>query len=302
VRTAKFDAGGWDTAAPASGRQQAFGWDRIGYAFFSGGPFAFRVDVKPDNADLKRPLVLLFGWRGDWKLTRVFVPATPAPGAAQVSPSPPRAAASKPQLPPAQPSTLRAVLFEEDPSDPQGKSYAGTVSWRVEQIPPASGGAPQVAAAAHVSIPGRPLGLTMTIRRNFDQTLPASHTIEVKFDLPPDSKSGGVQDVAGILMKASEEETGPQLAGSRVKVRDDFFLLGLSAIDTDVRQNIQLLSDRPWFGIPFASNSRNRAVLAIEKGEDGAKSIAQALPAPAASPAASPAVSPAAAASGGQQR
>jgi hypothetical protein len=71
--------------------------------------------------------------------------------------------------------------------------------------------------------------------------------------------------------------SGQQLAGIRVKVSKDFFLLGLSAIDLDVQQNMQVFKDRPWLGIPFVYNSSNRAVLSIEKGETGDKVINETL-------------------------
>jgi hypothetical protein len=50
-------------------------WERVKYAFFSGGPFTFRVDVATDNAQAgERPVTLLFKWAGDWKLSRLFWP------------------------------------------------------------------------------------------------------------------------------------------------------------------------------------------------------------------------------------
>ena len=169
------------------------------------------------------------------------------------------------------------MLYEEDPSDPKGKRYAGSAIWRTEDLPPVAGGASEFAVTAHVSVPERSLSMTIAIRRNLDQTLPASHTIELKIDLPPDSATGGIQDVLGIRMKPNEEAAGQQLSGSRVKVSNDFYLIGLSAIDVDVRHNMDLLTGQPWFGVPFVYNNRSRAVLVIEKGPAGEKSIADAL-------------------------
>jgi hypothetical protein len=40
---------------------------------------------------------------------------------------------------------------------------------------------------------------------------------------------------------------------------------------------MQALTDSPWLGIPFVYGNGNRAVLAIEQGRAGAKSIAGAL-------------------------
>jgi hypothetical protein len=80
--------------------------------------------------------------------------------------------------------------------------------------------------------------------------------------------------VVGVMMKPNEEVSGQQLAGTRVKVSNDFFLMGLSAIELDVQHNMQVLKDRPWLGIPFVYNNNSRAVLSIEKGEAGSKIIA----------------------------
>jgi len=279
LRTARLDARGWETSAPThpeSARERVFASSRIRYAFFSGSPFAFRVDISPDSDTVKRPLILLFRWLGDWRLTRVFLPGDVNILAA--SRPPPRAVSSV--AAPAQPlptGAQRAVLFEEDPGDPKGKRYTGSVVWRTEELPPAGGGASQLAVAAHAAIPDRPLSVTMTIRPNLDKSLPATHTIEVRFDMPSNYATGGIKDMLGIMMKPTDETAGQQLAGSRVKVNSDFFLIGLSAIELEVQRNLVALKTQPWFGIPFVYNNGSRAVLAIEKGPAGNKIIAEAF-------------------------
>jgi hypothetical protein len=53
-----------------------FRWDQIKYAFFSGGPLAFRVEFTPDHdPPLQHPTELRFQWNGDWKLTRIILPS-----------------------------------------------------------------------------------------------------------------------------------------------------------------------------------------------------------------------------------
>ncbi len=111
--------------------------------------------------------------------------------------------------------------------------------------------------------------VTWSLRRNTDQALPASHTIEIMFNLPPDFPGGGIANVPGVLMKQSEQARGMPLAGLAVKVTNGFFLIGLSAVDADVQRNIQLLKDRPWFDIPIVYNNGGRAILALEKGPPG---------------------------------
>src|SRR6185312_15628681 len=107
----------------------------------------------------------------------------------------------------------------------------------------------------------------MTLRRNFDPKLPASHTVELSFKLPPDFVGGGVNNVPGILMKSNEQARGVPLAALAVKVVDGFFMVGMSNIDKDRTANLELLRDRAWFDIPMVYMNRRRAILAIEKND-----------------------------------
>jgi hypothetical protein len=116
----------------------------------------------------------------------------------------------------------------------------------------------------------------MTIRRNPDPNLPASHTIEIQFNTPNDP-FGGVSNVPGVRLKTSETAQGAPLAALVVRVTPGFFLVGLSAVDTDREQNVQFLRERPWFDIPFVYNNGRRAVLAFEKGTPGERAINEAL-------------------------
>lgn len=171
----------------------------------------------------------------------------------------------------------RVVLYEEDSSDPQGKRYVGSVIWRTETVSPGPGLAPELAVRADVEIPERHITMTWSLRRNTDQALPASHTIEIMFNLPADFPGGGIANVPGILMKQSEQARGTPLAGLAVKVTNGFFLIGLSAVDTDMQRNIQLLKDRPWFDIPVVYTNGGRAILAMEKGTPGDRAFADAF-------------------------
>ncbi len=171
----------------------------------------------------------------------------------------------------------RVVLYEEDSNDPQGKRYVGSVIWRTETVSPGNGLAPELAVRADVTIPERRIAMTWSLRRNTDKALPASHTVEIMFNLPADFSGGGVANVPGILMKQSEQARGTPLAGLAVKVTNGFFLIGLSAVDTDVQRNIELLKDRPWFDVPIVYANGGRAILAMEKGPPGDRAFAEAF-------------------------
>jgi hypothetical protein len=119
--------------------------------------------------------------------------------------------------------------------------------------------------------------MTWSLRRNTDKALPASHTIEVMFNLPPDFAGGGIANVPGILMKDSEEVRGMPLAGLAVKVTNGFFLIGLNAADSEMQRNIQLLKERPWFDVLIVYNNNGRAILTMEKGPPGERAFADAF-------------------------
>jgi hypothetical protein len=171
------------------------------------------------------------------------------------------------------PVAQRVALYDEDPNDPKGKQYVGTVVWRTEPIKAAAGQPADIAVRADIEIPDRKFKMTMSFRRNTDTSLPASHTAELTFILPPDFDGGGVSNVPGILMKSNEQARGTPLAGLAVKVTDGFFLVGLSNVDADRTRNIQLLKERSWFDVPLVYVNQRRAIIAIEKGAPGERAF-----------------------------
>jgi hypothetical protein len=171
------------------------------------------------------------------------------------------------------PVAQRVVLYDEDPSDPKGKQYVGSVVWRTEPVKAAAGQKADIAVRADIEIPDRKFKMTMSFRRNTDTSLPASHTAELTFILPPDFAGGGVGNVPGILMKSNEQARGTPLAGLAVKVTDGFFLVGLSNVDADRARNLQLLKERSWFDVPLVYVNQRRAIIAIEKGAPGERAF-----------------------------
>jgi len=171
----------------------------------------------------------------------------------------------------------RVVLYEEDPNDPQGRRFVGSAIWRTETVSPGPGLAPELAVRADIEIPDRRMTVTWSLRRNTDKALPASHTIEIMFNLPADFPGGGISNVPGVLMKQAEQARGTPLAGLAVKVTNGFFLIGLSAVDADRQRNLQLLKDQEWFDIPLVYTNGGRAILAVEKGPPGDRAFADAF-------------------------
>ena len=171
----------------------------------------------------------------------------------------------------------RVVLYEEDPEDPQGKRFVGSAVWRTETVSPGGGQPPELAIRADLDIPERNITATMSIRRNTDQALPATHTIELMFNIPADFPFGGISNVPTVLMKQAEQARGAPLAGLVVKVTPTFFLVGLQSGEGEAQHNIQLLKERPWFDIPVVYANGRRAILAVEKGTPGERAFAEAF-------------------------
>jgi hypothetical protein len=182
----------------------------------------------------------------------------------------------QPSNSPVAPVAQRVVLYDEDPAEPQGKQYVGQVVWRTENLA-GPNGTTDIAVRAEIDIPDRKFKSTLTIRRNNDTALPASHTVEMTFQLPPDFAGGGVSGVPGVLMKSNEQTRGTPLAGLAVKVTDNFFLIGLSNVEADRGRNLQLLKERSWFDIPLVYGNQRRAIVALEKGAPGERAFADAF-------------------------
>ena len=187
-------------------------------------------------------------------------------------------AGQTPNAPAASPlaAANRAMLYEEDPSDPQGEEYAGSVLWRTDRIT-ATGQGDEIAVHADIEIPNRKLKIEMSIRRNSDKSLAASHVIELTFVAPPDFAGGDVSGVPGILMKSNENARGIPLAGVGLKVSKGLFSISLSNVAAERARNLQYLKEQSWIDIPIVYASGRRAILAIEKGASGERSFNEAL-------------------------
>ncbi|CCE00800.1 conserved exported hypothetical protein [Bradyrhizobium sp. STM 3809] len=235
------------------------------------------VAVKRATSGAQQPLLLATPLGGS---EVVFGPprANPAPGTAESTIKTPanRQAAATAAMSPPPASTASdgrtpglAVLYDEDPSDPKGKRYTGSVTWRMETIKSPQSGRAVPVIRAEIDVPDRKLKATLQLRRNDDPTLPASHVAELTFARADDFAGGGINNVPGILMKSNEQARGTPLAGLAVKVTEGSFLVGLSNVDADRARNGELLAGREWFDIPLVYSNQRRGILAIGKGPSG---------------------------------
>lgn len=206
--------------------------------------------------------------------------ATPPPGPATVTPP----AAATPAAPAAAPATAtsvpvgqKAIFYEERTSTAQGSAEPGSIVWSLVQESPGGDLPPEPAIRAEATIPGKDIQLRMTIRRNTDQTLPASHIIEMIFLTPDGFEGGGVDNILRVAMKSSEQDAGSPLIGIPAKIADGFFLVALNDTKADEDANMTLLRGQDWIDVPVVYKTGRRALLTMEKGIPGEKVFDEAI-------------------------
>ncbi|MCQ0989723.1 hypothetical protein [Jiella marina] len=171
----------------------------------------------------------------------------------------------------------KAVFYQERTGELPGTQESGNVVWSVIEEPPVEGQPPEPAIRAVADVPDENLKMTMTIRRNADPTLPASHVIELEFDTPPDFGGGSVTNVQRLALKDTEQARGEPLIGVAGKISDGFFIIALNNLDQAVQNNLALLESEQWIDIPLAYATGRRALISIEKGIPGDRVFKEAL-------------------------
>lgn len=155
----------------------------------------------------------------------------------------------------------QALLLEASDSGSSGAvPYSGTVEWTrgTDEL-----GQPTIEAKAN--IPARNMNVKVLIRKNSDATLPASHLMEIDFDLSDSFIGGGIGRVVGVLMKDKELVQGKPLVGASARVVGNSFLFALTADTKDVATNEQLLQERKWMDLALIYSTGKRAIITLEK-------------------------------------
>ncbi|WP_095201169.1 hypothetical protein [Mesorhizobium carmichaelinearum] len=201
--------------------------------------------------------------------------ATPPPAPAGAAPAAPAAAA--PATATSVPVGQKAIFYEERTSTAQGSAEPGSIVWSLVQESPGGDLPPEPAIRAEATIPGKDIQLRMTIRRNTDQTLPASHIIEMIFLTPDGFEGGGVDNILRVAMKSSEQDAGSPLIGIPAKIADGFFLVALNDTKADEDANMTLLRGQDWIDVPVVYKTGRRALLTMEKGIPGEKVFDEAI-------------------------
>jgi hypothetical protein len=203
-------------------------------------------------------------------------PAEPAPAPAVETPETPEASEApleslsglgEEASPPDEAGTnlveQRANYYFQGKEGEAGQAVDGTATWaeiQKENRP---------AIQTTIRIPDRNVTVLVTIYKNYDEALPASHLVEVQF--AGKISDSPIQRVPALVLKQTEQARGQPLAGAAVPVTNELFWIALSDDTEEITRNVQLLREGSWFDIPILFGDQTRALITFEKGIPGDK-------------------------------
>jgi hypothetical protein len=202
--------------------------------------------------------------------------APPAPAAepkadqSAVQGAAPASPAAQSQNPPAAPapSAGRAAMLVASADNPEKPVVSlGSTVWSL--IPAAAGQPATVAVKAEADIPDLKMHATMTLRKNTDPTLQATHTIDLKFSFAEGAPITGFKDVGLPQMRMEDSTAAEALTSVKVKISDTYFLIALAKSDTDTARNLDLMKTRSWFDFPLLLNDDRIAKVVFQKSPEG---------------------------------
>jgi hypothetical protein len=187
--------------------------------------------------------------------------AAPASPAAQSQNPPPASAAPAP-------AAGRAAMLVASADNPDKPVVSlGSTVWSL--IPAAPGQPASVAVKAEADIPDLKMHATMTLRKNTDPTLQATHTIDLKFSFAEGAPITGFKDVGLPQMRMEDSTAAEALTSVKVKISDTYFLIALAKSDSDTARNLDLMQTRSWFDFPLLLNDDRIAKVVFQKSPEG---------------------------------
>ncbi len=158
----------------------------------------------------------------------------------------------------------RAIYYEQGANGTPGAVQEGAISWTQITQPD---GAPAI--QAKIDVPERNVAVTMTMSRNLDDALPASHLIEINFDSGGAISDAQIERIPALVVKPNEQARGQPLTGAAVPVTEQLFWIALSSDSEQETQNLSLMRDGAWFDMPILFKDGTRALITFEKGIPG---------------------------------
>jgi hypothetical protein len=150
----------------------------------------------------------------------------------------------------------------------------GSTVWSI--IPPVSGHPATVAVKADADIPSLKMHATMTLRKNTDPSLQATHTIDLRFSFAEGAPVTGVENVEP-KMRNLGSTASEDLTSVEVKISDVYFLIALVNGDPGTARNLDLIQTHDWFEYPLLLNDHRIAKLLFQKSSEGEAMLAKAF-------------------------
>jgi hypothetical protein len=172
----------------------------------------------------------------------------------------------------------KAYLYEEGTASGSGATRDdAAIVWTLDSQPAGDGLPAEPVIKGRLEVPGRGLVMDISIKRNVDEALPASHLIELVFVAPPDFSGGSIDNVARFVMKANEQARGEGLVAVPAKIDTGIFLIALNNLDQAKETNKRLLLESSWIDIPVGYTTGRRALVTLEKGAAGERLFREAF-------------------------
>jgi len=145
----------------------------------------------------------------------------------------------------------------------QSVLHYGQVEWSVISTRAGTEGvSPAIQALA--TVPGTSLKMTVTIRKNEDNSLSATHAID--FSFPPPNMD--IQAIQSVSFPRDSGGLTKYLAGTAARAKPSLWIFGLLNTPRDATENMKLLRDSKWLNIRINANSQP-LIVALEKGQIG---------------------------------
>ncbi|MDH7798495.1 MULTISPECIES: hypothetical protein [unclassified Beijerinckia] len=183
-------------------------------------------------------------------------------------PTPAAPVPSQPASPTVQVAQRVGLLLQSE--SPQGfDTQIGTVVWRTDSINRGGNAPLSQAIRADFDVPDAKLKGFITIEKNSDPTLRASHTITVRFLPAEDSPLAKIVDIGLPVMRNESAANVEALAGVQAKITDNIFIVALTSDPQFAVRNIETIKSRGWLDIPMKLADGRAAKITLEKGNPG---------------------------------
>ncbi len=157
------------------------------------------------------------------------------------------------------------------------QTYVGTVVWRTDNVSRGTGQPLSLAVRADIDIPDAKFSAGMTIEKNYDTTLPASHTVTWRFQRADDSPIPEIVETDTLQMRDQSSPTVDPLVGAKARITANIFIIALASGDASSKRNLDLLEKKGWFDLPVRTADNRLAKITLEKGTPGDKLLQDAL-------------------------